>query len=87
MDQEVRMGGDIVRGLMAGAILLLVVTVTGALGVFAVSDLAVGGVFFSLFLLLALAVFDDSWESADAPGDAVPRADPLTARWANQKGR
>ena len=37
------MGSSILRGLMAGAVLLLLAGVTGAIGVFDVSDLAAGG--------------------------------------------
>jgi hypothetical protein len=63
---------------MAGAALLSLAAVTGAIGVFEVSDLAAGGTFVTLLLLLGLVLFDDSWEPADAPGDAVPQADPMT---------
>jgi hypothetical protein len=72
------MGSSIVRGLVAGAALLSLAAVTGAIGVFDVSDLAAGGTIVTLLLLLALVLFDDSWEPADAPGDAAPHADPLT---------
>lgn len=69
------MGGDIVRSLIAGGALLLLVAVTGAVGVVGLSDLAVGGVFVTLLLLFGLALFDDSWDSVEASGDAVAPAD------------
>jgi len=37
-----------------------------------VSDLAAGGIFVTLLLLLALVIFDDGWAPSDGPGDAVP---------------
>jgi len=72
------MGSSILRGLMAGAVLLLLAGVTGAIGVFDVSDLAAGGTIVTLLLLLALVLFDDGWEQADAPGNAVPQAGAVT---------
>ena len=71
--------GSIVRGLIAGAALLTLAGVAAAVGVPEVSDAAAVGTFITLLLLLALVLFDDSWEQADAPSDALPPADPLTS--------
>ena len=53
---------------------------SGVNGVFAISDLAVVGIFVVLLLLFALALFHDGVGQADAPADAVPLADPLSRR-------
>ncbi|MGH9009343.1 MAG: hypothetical protein ACRDYF_05770 [Acidimicrobiia bacterium] len=71
------MGSSIVRGLVAGAVLLSLAAVAGTIGVFDVSDLAAGGTIVTLLLLLGLVLFDDSWEPADAPGHTVPGPDPM----------
>ena len=71
------MGSSIVRGLMAGGVLLSLAALAGAIGVFNVSDLAAVGTIVTLVLLLALVLFDDSWEPADT-GDGVPHADAVT---------
>ena len=72
------MGSSILRGLVAGTVLLALAAVTGAIGVFAVSDLAAGGTIVTLVLLLRLVLFDASWEPADVPGDPGLQADPMT---------
>ncbi len=72
------MGSSIVRGLIAGAALLSLAAVSAAIGVFEVSDLAAGGTIVTLLLLLALVLFDQSWEPAAAATDAVAQSEPAT---------
>ena len=71
------MGSSIIRGLIAGAVLLSLAGVTGAIGVLDVSDLAAAGTMVTLALLLALVLFDESWEAADASSDPVAQTEPL----------
>jgi hypothetical protein len=49
----------------------------GVNDVFTISDLAVVGVFVTLLVLFALALFHDGVGQAAAPADAVPQSDPL----------
>jgi hypothetical protein len=77
-DAEVMMRSCLVRGLIAGAILLSLAGAAAGIGVFEVSDVAAAGTFVTLLLLLGFALFDESWESAEASGDAVTHAAPLT---------
>jgi hypothetical protein len=72
------MGSSIVRGLIAGAVLLSLAGVTAAVGVLEVSDLAAGGTIVTLLLLLGLVLFDKSWESADAATDAEAQPESVT---------
>ena len=65
----------IVRGLIAGGAAVSLAAVTAVIGVLEASDLAAGVTIVTLLVLLALILFHDSWEPADAPGDA-PQTDP-----------